>query len=95
LGDEIRSQDLHVAREHDQVHVLPQQLQHFPLGLALVLGVAQMMERDMIEIGQPLGSRMIADDRNDLARQFAGAVPVQQVGKTVVIIGNQNRDLGR
>ena len=51
-----------------------------------------MMERDMIEIGQRLGSRMIADDRNDVARQFAGAVPVQQVGKTVVIIGNQNGD---
>ena len=67
LGDELRSQDLHVTREHDQVHVLPEQLEHLPFGLALVFGVGQEMEGDLIELGQRLGGRVIADDPDDVA----------------------------
>jgi hypothetical protein len=54
LGDEVRSQDLHIAREHDQVDVLPEQFKHLPLGLALIFGVSQQMERDMMKVGHRL-----------------------------------------
>ena len=94
LGDEVRSQNLHVAREHDQVDVLPEQIQHFPLGLAFVFGISQQVERDMIKVRQRFGGGMIADNRNDVAGQVAGAMPVQQVDQTVIVTGNQNRYLG-
>ena len=38
LCDKFRTQDLHVARKHDQVHILPEYFKDFPLRLALVLG---------------------------------------------------------
>ena len=52
------------------------------------------MKGDVIKVGQRLGGGVIADDHDDVARQFAGALPVQQVGKTVVIGGNQDGYLG-
>src|SRR6202041_840134 len=50
LGDEIWSQDLHVAREHDKVYVLPEESKHFPLRLGLVLGVGQQMKRKVMKV---------------------------------------------
>jgi hypothetical protein len=49
LGDEFGSKDLHVPCEYDQIHILTQQLKHLALGLALVRGVGQQVEWDLIK----------------------------------------------
>jgi hypothetical protein len=48
------------------------------------------MEGNLIKVGQRFGSQVTADDPDDVAREVASAVPVQQVSQTVVIAGNQN-----
>jgi hypothetical protein len=46
------------------------------------------------KVGEPLGVGMIADDRYEVARQLALILPVQQIGKAVVICGNQDGNPG-
>ena len=43
-----------------------------------------------MKVGQRLRGHVIADDRNDVARQLVRAVPVQQVRQTMAIGGNQD-----
>jgi hypothetical protein len=52
------------------------------------------MKRNPIEVGQWLGLIVVADDDDDVATQFTCAVPIQQVGKAMVISRNQDDDLG-
>ena len=52
------------------------------------------MEWDLIEVGQRLACRAIADDPDNVTPQFARALPIQQVGKTVVVGGGQDGNLG-
>jgi len=52
------------------------------------------MKGDFIKLGQRSGRRMVADDHGNIAGRLAGALSVKQIGKTVVIAGNQDDDLG-
>src|SRR5215472_18075907 len=94
LGHEIRAQDLHVTSEHNQVDALTEQLEHFLFTSTLVLGVGQGMERDVVEVSEALGRRVIADDHYNVAGEFPHLMPVQEVGETMLVSGNQNRDFG-
>src|SRR5580658_5870261 len=52
------------------------------------------MERDLIKVSQRLGGGVVADNHHDVASQIAGFLPVQQIGQTVIIGGNEDGDLG-
>src|SRR5437868_7176478 len=94
MPDKFRTEDLHVAREDDQVQIVAQEIEHFPLGFALVFGVGQQMKRDLVKVGQRLGRGVIADDHDDIAGKLAGALAVKQVGKAMIVGGNQDGYLG-
>jgi len=47
-----------------------------------------------MEVGQRLGLILAADDGDNVASQFTGAVPIQQVGKAMVVSRNQDDHLG-
>src|ERR1700751_2091330 len=91
---EIRAQDLHVASKHNQVDGLTEQVEHFLFTSALVLGLGKGMEWDVIEVSEPFGRRVIADDHYNVASEFPNLMPVQEVRETMLIGGNQNRHFG-
>src|SRR5262249_36399488 len=73
---ELRPEDLHIAREHHQIYILPDQIQHLPLGFAFVFWVAQQLKRNSVKISQPPGGGMVANDYRDVASQLPGTLPV-------------------
>src|SRR6185295_7414182 len=91
---EGRAQDLHVARQHDQVDALAlQQLNLFRLLLQLGLGRDRQDQKwDRLVLGDPRQIGPIADDQPDVAGQLAAAMAPEQVVQAVVILRHEDGD---
>ena len=87
LGGEAVRQDLHVARENDEIGL--GRLDDLPgLGLLLHLGLPcdrQGVEGNVAEVDMVVGlARIIGDDRDRLHPQFAAAPAIEQIDQAVI-----------
>jgi len=91
-GAQSRRQDLHVARQHDEIDViLLDQVQD--LRFLLVLGVGfdgQMVERDVVASGQVLEIRMVGYDARNLDGELLGRLTEEEVVETVSDFGHHD-----
>jgi len=95
LLQEGGGQDLHVAGEHDEVNVAVQQLELAPLGRRLgVPGHRNVLERDAERDHVRPEVGVVGDDQDRPDRQFAPALPPQQVEEAVVLTGHEERHPG-
>ena len=83
---------LHVACQHDEVHVvLGQQLHLQPFLLLLcLLGDGEEVEGDAEPLGHVLQVGVVADDERNLHVPFAGCVACQQVEQAVRHFGDED-----
>ena len=93
-GQEVAAEDLHVAREDDEVEVLTvQQLEHPRLGrglLALGHGHVLVARAEALDVGGVVG--MVGDHQRDLAVQLAAPPAPQQVEQAVVLARDEHGD---
>src|SRR5215212_954331 len=91
--DKLPREDLHVAGEHHEVHVLLVEEIQDP-GLLLRLGLLrdrQMVERDAV-VHHPGGEvRMVGDDKRYLRLELPRVPAPQEVYEAVVVAGDQDR----
>src|SRR5215207_2519852 len=90
-SDELGRQDLHVAREHHDVHaVLVEEIQDPGLLLRLgLLGDGQVVEGDAVDLG-PRGEVGVVGDDERYPRLELPRIPApQQVYEAVVVAGDQ------
>ena len=90
-----RPEDLHVAREHDEVGVVAAQHAE-QLGLRARRASSgvdrQVVVRHAVEGGERRVVGVVADDGDDLGRQLAGAPAGEQVGQAVRLRRGEDRD---
>mmetsp|Transcript_6847 Transcript_6847/g.21581 ORF Transcript_6847/g.21581 Transcript_6847/m.21581 type:complete len:282 (+) Transcript_6847:292-1137(+) len=92
---ELVRDDLHVAREDDDVDV---ELLHerdllvFDLALRR-LGDLEDLEAHAERVGDGLEVRVVRDDERDVARQLARLVPEQDLPEHVVVLGHHDAEL--
>src|SRR5947209_3081999 len=87
--DEVIRQDLHIAREHQEVWiVLPQQSENILLCRSLVIFRDwHRAVRNTVELRNRFVVRMIGNDEWDLAVQFSGSMTIQQINQAVIVLG--------
>jgi len=92
VPDEIRRQDLHVARKHDEIDaVFSQKLQLLPLGFGFVIfRDGDDTVGNAVKLCVALGIRVVADNHRDVTGQLSCTLPIQQVYQTVVMFRNKN-----
>ena len=90
----IRRQDLHVARQHQQLRIhLLEQLDD----ALLLLGFAtidhrQVVKRNAVPLGEAAQILVVGDDRDDFNGQRSGAVSMQHAVEAVSVL--RDRDHG-
>ncbi|ABA49823.1 hypothetical protein BURPS1710b_0776 [Burkholderia pseudomallei 1710b] len=91
-------QDLHVAREHDEIGRVPvDHLEHarFLRGFRVgrrARGEREMMERNVVTRGELIEILVVRHDRRDLDRQLARAVAEQQVVQAMADLRHEDHD---
>ena len=90
-GDEVARQDLHVAGQHDEVHVALQQPQVLGFGGGLVRAGRRHVEERHPEAADLAGGvGVVGDDHRHADRQLTAAVPPQQVEQAVIVAGGED-----
>ena len=91
--EELAGQDLHVARQHDEVALAVEQLEQLRLGLGLALGVdgdVVVGHVEQLDVLAQVG--VVGGDEDDAALELAAAPAPQQVEQAVVVARHQHRD---
>ena len=91
---ERRTQNLHVSRQDDQIDViLLDQFQNLTLLLCFRRSShREMMERNLVGIGQRFEIRMIGYDKWDFDTQLLDALTEKQIIKTMTDFGNHDKN---
>ncbi len=90
---EVAAEDLHIARQHQQLGIAAQELEQSHLGLLL----AALRHRHVVE-GDSRGERLgldvgvVGDHRHDLRVQLTTTPTPQQVQQAMVMAGDEDRD---
>jgi hypothetical protein len=91
--EEVARQDLHVAREHDEVAASAQQLEQARLGLRLRLRRDRhMVERQAIGLYVRAQVLVVGRDQDDLRVELLATPAPQQLLKAVVLARDEDRD---
>jgi hypothetical protein len=90
--NKVGRKDLHVAREHDQIHVVTlQNPKLLAFGRRLRTSHGSVMEWHAVERRQLRRAFVIADDALDRAGQFPDAMPVKQVQQAMLVFRDEDR----
>ena len=88
--------DLHVARQHDQIDIALVDFLHHALFLFGLAGRRdrQVQVLDVVGLRQPFRVGMIGNDQRNVDGQLAQAHAIEQVEQAVQVFGDHDQDPG-
>jgi hypothetical protein len=90
--EEVARQDLHVARQDDEVEVSGQQLELAALGLALRVGADRDVDERDAERAHVVGEiGVVRDHEPDVEVELVAPRPPQQIEQAVVVAADHDR----